>query len=368
MKRVGILSMQRIFNYGSFLQAYGLKEILMELGCEVEFVDYHPGECLIPSPSGSGMLHKLLKAAEVFKYRAPLVDKIRYIKYKKNYAANYHSYLGISNQMNYSPELDVLIIGSDEVFNCVQDNVNVGFSPELFGQGNHAKKVISYAASFGNTTIEKLEKYGVSDKVANWLKQLYAISVRDMNSGKIVQELTQKEPEYNIDPVLAYDFMGKCSMIPESVPEKKYMVLYGYSGRLSKAECKIIREYANERKWKIVCIGGVQECCDSFIDCSPFEVLAYFKGAEAIVTDTFHGTIMSIITKQRFATIVRREGYGNSEKLVDLLVRTGLKDHIVGNIEDIRSILENEAVYTVADQFIQQERSHTYEYLRNQLQ
>ena len=47
MIKAGILSMQRIYNYGSFLQAYGLKEILKELGCDVEFVAYHPGECLI---------------------------------------------------------------------------------------------------------------------------------------------------------------------------------------------------------------------------------------------------------------------------------------------------------------------------------
>lgn len=46
-KKVGIMSMQRIINYGSFLQAYGLKSILEELGADVEFIDYHPGECLL---------------------------------------------------------------------------------------------------------------------------------------------------------------------------------------------------------------------------------------------------------------------------------------------------------------------------------
>lgn len=33
--RAGILSMQRIYNYGSFLQAFGLKSILESLGCDV---------------------------------------------------------------------------------------------------------------------------------------------------------------------------------------------------------------------------------------------------------------------------------------------------------------------------------------------
>ena len=167
--KVGILSMQRIQNYGSFLQAYGLKHILEELGCEVQFVDYHPGETLIPADGGTGIMRKLSKVTDVLKQDGPLKEKLRFIKYKKNYAANYYPYLGITEEKNYNPELDVLIIGSDEVFNCVQNNTNVGFSPELFGQGNKAKKLVSYAASFGNTTIEKLEQYGVKDQVTEWL-------------------------------------------------------------------------------------------------------------------------------------------------------------------------------------------------------
>ena len=47
MKKVGILSMQRINNYGSFLQAYGLKSMIESLGYETEFVDYHIEKSLI---------------------------------------------------------------------------------------------------------------------------------------------------------------------------------------------------------------------------------------------------------------------------------------------------------------------------------
>lgn len=59
--KVGILSMQRIKNYGSFLQAFALKSILEELGADVEFVDYHPGETLIPSDGGMGIKRKIIK-------------------------------------------------------------------------------------------------------------------------------------------------------------------------------------------------------------------------------------------------------------------------------------------------------------------
>lgn len=49
MKKVGIMSMQRIYNYGSFLQAYGLKKMIESLGGKVTFIDYHPGKPIITS-------------------------------------------------------------------------------------------------------------------------------------------------------------------------------------------------------------------------------------------------------------------------------------------------------------------------------
>lgn len=368
MRKVGIMSMQRIANYGSFLQAYGLKHMLEELDCEVQFVDYHPGETLIPADGGTGIKRNIVKVLEVVKYSVPLKEKIRFIKYKKNYAANYYPYLGINDKkMNYSPKLDLLVIGSDEVFNCVQNNTNVGFSPELFGEGNNASRVITYAASFGNTTEEKLNQYRVTDKVGGWLKKLDAISVRDSNSGKIVKDIAGIEPEYHLDPVLAYEFIEKCKEIPESVPEDSYMILYGYSGRFSKAECKDIRVYAKEQGLKVFCIGGVQDICDKYIDCNPFQVIAYFQHAECVVTDTFHGTILSVITHRPFASVVRSTGYGNTEKMTDLLGRLGLSNRIIGSLKELAEMLNKKIDYKIVDETIEIERRSSCSYLKRQI-
>lgn len=366
--KVGILSMQRIFNYGSFLQGYGLKSILTELGCDVQFVDYHPGKCLVDSQEKTGILRKLSKAAEVLRYKAPLPEKLKFIKYKKNYAANYFPLLGIDENMNYSPELDLLVIGSDEVFNCVQDNTNVGFSPELFGNGQKAKSIISYAASFGNTTIEKLENYHVDGTVGEWLGKFDAISVRDANSGKIVKKLLAKEPVYNLDPVLAYDYAGKCSRIPDSVPESGYIILYGYSGRFSAKECAKIRKIADKRNLKVFCIGGVQDCCDKFIDCDPFKVIAYFQHADAVITDTFHGSILSVITHRNFVSIIRSSGYGNAEKLSDLLLRLKRTDRRLKRLSELEELLFTPVDYTETDRIIAHERKRTYDYLSRFIQ
>ena len=45
--KVSIMSMQRIANYGSFLQAYALKKTIETLGHQVDFADYRVQPCLI---------------------------------------------------------------------------------------------------------------------------------------------------------------------------------------------------------------------------------------------------------------------------------------------------------------------------------
>lgn len=369
MMRAGILSMQRIANYGSFLQAYGLKSILSELGCEVEFVDYHPGRVIEKSDEHTGIMRKIYKIMDVMKSKASFRDKIKFILFKKNFASKYFHYLGISENYNYSPVLDVLIIGSDEVFNCVQNNSNVGFSPELFGENNRAERIISYAASFGNTTFDKLEKYSLDEKVRGWLKKMDAISVRDDNSRYIVKELVNRDPCIHLDPVLIYDYIIKCKEIPNHVPYDNYMILYGYSGRFTEEECKAIHEYATNKKLKVLTIGGIQIYSDKFIVCNPFEVIAYFRNAACIVTDTFHGTILSVITHKPFVSLVRNKGYGNSEKMIDLLGRLKLSDRLIlekDNI-DIKRRLEEKINYNMVEDIIIREKERTYAYLYENL-
>ena len=146
------------------------------------------------------------------------------------------------------------------------------------------------------------------------------------------------------------------------------MILYGYAGRFSKEECKKIRAYADSKGLKIFCIGGVQDACDKFIDCNPFQVIAYFQHADCVVTDTFHGTILSVITHRQFASIVRKTGYGNAEKMTDLLGRLGLSDRVVNDLETVGSKVDQLIDYEKVDDAIRVERKKSYEYLREAIE
>lgn len=111
MATVGIMSMQRIANYGSFLQAYALKTMIEELGHSVQFVDYRVCSPVIQdvTESSNKLTRMVKKGLETFAFQAPLQHKLAFIKFKKNYAGKYLPLLGITDDCNYSPKLDCMV-------------------------------------------------------------------------------------------------------------------------------------------------------------------------------------------------------------------------------------------------------------------
>lgn len=214
MRKVGIMSMQRIANYGSFLQAYALKQLIEEVGCNVEFVDYHVGAPVITenADSKNKVVRKIEKGLETFRYRAPLAHKLSFIRYKQSFAQKYMPLLGITDEMNYNPTVDCLVIGSDEVFNCIQKNSNVGYSPELFGKNNHAKKLIgnvlhTFFIAVLNILFLLVFKEGVDGYlkayiIANTLTAIYAIIVgkgyKSFSFSRIDRDLLIKMARYSV--------------------------------------------------------------------------------------------------------------------------------------------------------------------------
>lgn len=370
--KVGIMSMQRIINYGSFLQAYSLKKNIEALGGEVQFVDYRPGQVLVIGQQDrkqnrmlqlmSKVLDKVIPPVKLSKEQMkPFWDG--YIQVDKDYLTNILPLLGVTEERNYNPELDLLVIGSDEVFNCLQPSPHVGYAKELFGFENHAQKVISYAASFGNTKADGLKKYGIYDEVKSLLNEFDGISARDKNTFEITKEMTGKDIVKNVDPVFLYDYTQETDM---EVPIDNYIAVYAYAKRISKKEAGAIKQFAKKYHKKIICLCAPQEYLEGYIPLNPFEILAYIRKADYVVTDTFHGTVFSIKNNRNFATFLRggyEASYGNNEKLYDLLETFGLTDRSVENLEQLEDILLRTPDYQSVNQKIQEEKNKATEYL-----
>lgn len=346
--------MQRIVNYGSFLQAYALKKIIEELGNnEVQFVDY-----TYESPLNIGKESKLdcIKRRLALNYLpGKLFTRKCASQLKKDLIT-----IGVENY-NYHADVDSLVIGSDEVFNCMQ-GYPVGYSRELFGKNYEDKNVISYAASFGYTTLENLYRFNVSDEVSHMLSKFVAISVRDQNSYNVVEVLTGKKATLHLDPVLIYDF--KRELEKKRNISEAYIIVYAYTNRLNKLEKRYIKNFARKHGVKIYSIGNYLDIADKNIICNPLEVFSYFSGADFIITDTFHGTIFSIKTESKFCTIIRDS---NRNKLTALLSCLAREDRIVNSMEDVEALYNREIDYSRTKNILINEKMRSIQYLRENL-
>ena len=138
---IGILSMQEVKNYGSFLQAYSLKKNIEKLGHSCDFINIVPGEQI-----------GIYKKSRFYKFRLlckrlngrDFIKRLKYIYlFQNRFKKEFLPELGVkTDYSNNKKHYDVIVIGSDEVFNCAQKTW-FGFSPQLFGEGLNAGKIIS---------------------------------------------------------------------------------------------------------------------------------------------------------------------------------------------------------------------------------
>lgn len=367
-KRVGIMTMHRVKNSGSFLQAYGLKKVVESLDCNVEFVDFELK--LLHEEEKNSFLYEncyflwkffhdlKIRMSDGGKEKLAQENSIRrfHFKYVNEYLPEL---MGGKAEENYTPELDTLVIGSDEVFNLAQYAEEYEIPYQLVGEDNNADRLISYAASFGHTTKEDIEKYFMTNKLTGLLKKFDAVSVRDENSFNIISELTGNFPATHIDPVLLHDF----NEIKYERPEKEpYILVYAYSYRIDNLEeINAIQAFAKAHNLRIICVNEVQQWCENKRVCNPLKILSYFKYADYVITDTFHGTILSIKYHKQFGVIVRNS---NKQKIVSLLKQFGLGEQHIQNMEELDSIVSKVPDYDKFEIELKKEREKAIEYLQ----
>ena len=351
---IGILSMQKICNYGSFLQALSLKLQLEARGHVVYFIDILPGKQIVETVQD-------VHVSYLSKFDKYVFKRIEHYLLAKAMTAlhiqDYETYLETGKVLPEGQKFDLVVIGSDEVFNATEQSA-WGFTPQLFGKVDNARQIVTYAASCGHTTFERLFQYGVAEEVQSAMCNLKHISVRDENTVEFVQKILGKEPLMHVDPVLISDFDA---LIPQIRKRKPYLLVYAYSNRIhDEAEISAIKAYAKKHKLDVLCVGMHQRWCKHNIPATGFELLSYVKGAACIVTDTFHGTVFSIKYNKKFVALVRDS---NRNKLGGLLRQFGLTERSVDDLQMFENVMNVDIDYRTVNDKIKDEQQKSYSYL-----
>ncbi|MPM13907.1 hypothetical protein SDC9_60267 [bioreactor metagenome] len=359
--KVGILTHYDVNNQGAQLQMYALYNKLIELGhipiilTYTKNFDFNSGERLKNQVSLKSIPY-YLKNYMLKKGIGLTIFNVKKYSLNKKFRDNYFSYEGYANS-----NIDCAIIGSDEVF-----SIPVGVNIMMYGHGLLTDKVFSYAPSFGQTDTELIKKHNCTELIRSGLLKFKAISARDIHTYKTIKHLTGIDAETVCDPVLLYDFTN--TRLNVKIPRQRYLLIYSYDRwMIEHSEINAIKAYARSKNLTTVSAGTYHKWCDVNIPCNCLEWIEYFRGAEAVITDTFHGSILSIITSRPMAVYIRGL---NTNKLLDLLERTGLSHRRINEItfDEIDRVFDTNIDFNMVNDSINEMRRKGTEFIRKALE
>ena len=151
-RKIGILSMQRVVNFGSVLQAWSLREMIRTAtGEQACFLDIQDEPALESSMENVSAKDYEAPAA----YSRSLLQRgkrwiiTRLSAYNKGLIRRFMQDELHLDDIQDGRTFDLVVIGSDEVFNHAK-----GVRLQLHGEVEHAERVITYAASCGSAKPE----------------------------------------------------------------------------------------------------------------------------------------------------------------------------------------------------------------------
>jgi len=358
--KIGILSMQRVYNYGSVLQAYALRQMIEAAADETaEFLDPNYGEFFetdmpVQDLEDYPALDYYYRG-KLYYWAKKVIDKLLWYIFKWQMKRFQKDELALTKRPAHK-KYDIVVEGSDEVFKAAKRVYMC-----MYGRIDGADKLITYAASCGSAVYEGIPKEQLPELIRS-MKNFSAMSVRDEGTAAFIKHLYPYPIERHMDPVL----MGGLYRRKHPVMGKRnYIIVYAYGDRIrTKEEICAIRQFASAQKMKLIALGGPQYWCDSYKPVSPFKLLDLFFNAEYVITDTFHGAIFSIIHHCRFAVLLRKS---NQNKLSDLLFQMELEDRIAASPAEICSVLERDIDYVKIDRILEREQIRAAQYLKTEL-
>lgn len=365
--KIAIITLPLHTNYGGLLQAFALKSTLEGLGHEVTVVDLKdkmplPVWYKAPFIYASRALKKMLKPSsgiEVFrelKFRREL--PVRAAQTQKFVERLIDPRIVKSYKDVKEGEYDAFVVGSDQVWR-----------PRYFGKIEDAFLMftrdwpvlrISYAASFGTDQLEY--EYEMLQSCSKLMEGFDAVSVREDVAVKMCEEwFGYENASHVLDPVMLMDVQKYKELAAEAAehPCKGKIMTYLLDPTKEKAAVVAFMTRVSGME--------VAQSPKTYVVPPVQQWLADFCDADFVVTDSFHGCVLSLLLHKKFIAV------GNSlrgmSRMNSLLTMFGLDDRLVQGIdpEDDGEFWLAEPDWEAVDAVLAQQREKSLEFLAEAL-
>ncbi len=329
---MGLLTFHRARNIGTNLQAFALQEYLNSLGVKAEFIDYRPK--YIEQDFGVFIrpLYEQAKTSMVSlaKFWLKTIVKLPFnLKREYTFKQFRERYLSVSEEKfltreevsNSHLDYDYYFFGSDQIWNPDLTN---GLDLTFFGDFVKGRgKKISYAASIGKNMLTECEL----KKIVQAIKYLDVVGVREVSAANLLQNNTEKDIYVNIDPTLLIGREVWMRFITKRIRSDKYVFVYALEKNINLVNA--VRQIAEEKNLNVVFLDMKNyygKRGRSYYSAGPIEFLNLLYYADYVVTNSFHGTVFSMIFEKKFFSIPHKS---RSTRVIDLLSELGLSDRVV---------------------------------------
>ena len=381
MKKVGIVSCYFKNNYGSMLQAYATKKILDNNKIPNETInidsniDFKKGKrkyylsqifnfSFIKSKFGMIKLKLDKKIVKDLGKNISIRDK-KYKEFRKefNLSKACPDYKSL-NEMAKEKYSDV-IVGSDQLWlpvNVVADYYTLNWVPDNVNK-------ISYATSFGISKVP--DKY--TELYKKFLKRINHLSVREESGKKILDNYSIKSKLVCDPTILLTKEEWEDVATKDRFIRDKYILCYFLGSNIEHR--KFAEKLREKTGYKIVSLNHADEYVkysDEFADIIPYDVgpkewLNLIKNAEYVCTDSFHGTVFSLIFNKIFFDFRRynpKNKNNTNSRLDSLLNIAGVSnERILTGLEDIDKVLKYKIDYKKVNTNINKFREESKKWL-----
>jgi len=370
MKKIGLLSYHASYNNGSALQAYALQQAIQDQGHECQIINYrhvmqdHMSRVINTKIINAGTIAKNLQN---LLYIFEIKNRNRCFKKfsREQFIKSSEDYIAESDVPTLCNTYDAVVCGSDQIWNMSDSSYDK--STVYFLDFERRCKAISYAPSFG----ENLEAAKIHRKeLIRMIRRFDCISMREKDAVDFLRE-NGVNATLVLDPTLILDReKWKELLLPRLIDEP---YVFYYSINCKKFSIEATQNVSKQLGLKVVnplihprTIGSGFKL---FAECGPREFLSLLCHSEFVCTNSFHGTVFSILFGKPFIAIFdSNEGKMVREnRKANLLEQLGLQHHMVINDDSIRAESYIGEDYTDAYRCLDLLKQDSLTYLKNSL-